>query len=319
MNKTKKLTQGAMMLAIVGALILIDRMIAYMFTELIVLLIPVVIIMYSTMHSLKDGVLLSVGMAIISFILGSLNYTYLIYVPVSIATGLIYAYGVRRNFDKRTLLFMAIATYVVGELIATFTVYPLLGIPLTQQLEEYKLAFNEMSSFSGMNYGEILAAAGLDLSNLLFIVYIVATIIMGAMEGLLIHILSIFLLKRFKIRDLGQSSLWDIKPNPTLAYAAMLCLMSLTFIRRLEPNGFLYNTVVILAILSSVVLMYYGYLFVMLFGVVVLHKNIGTFFILLSFFIPVLLMSLVIFGFLYGAGPLRNYLELKLQQQNRTQ
>ncbi len=50
-----------------------------------------------------------------------------------------------------------------------------------------------------------------------------------------------------------------------------------------------------------------------------MHKNIGTFFILLSFFIPVLLMSLVIFGFLYGAGPLRNYLELKLQQQNRTQ
>ena len=102
---------------------------------------------------------------------------------------------------------------------------------------------------------------------------------MGAMEGLLIHILSIFLLKRFKIRDLGQSSLWDIKPNPALAYAAMLCLLALTFIKRLEPNGFLYNAVVILAILSSVVLMYYGYLFVMLFGVVVLHKNIGTYFI----------------------------------------
>ncbi len=315
MNKTKKLTQGAMMLAIVGAMILIDRMIAYMFTELIVLLMPVVIIMYSTMHSLKDGILLSVGMAIISFILGSLQFTYLIYVPVSIVTALIYSYGIQRNFDKRTLLFMGVATYVVGELIATFTVYPLLGIPLAQQLEEYKVAFNEMSSFSGMNYGEILAAAGLDLSNLLFIVYIISTIIMGVMEGLLIHILSIFLLKRFKIRDLGQSSLWDIKPNPTLAYLAMFGMFSLYFLKFVEQNGVLYNGAIILSILSAVVLMYYGYLFVMLFGMIVLHRNIGTFFILLSFFVPVLLMTLIIFGFLYGSGPLRNYLELKLRQQ----
>ena len=303
------------MLAIVGAMILIDRMIAYMFTELIVLLMPVVIIMYSTMHSLKDGVLLSVGMMIISFILGSLNYTYLIYVPVSIVTALIYSYGIRRNFDKRTLLFMGIATYVVGELIATFTIYPLLGIPLAQQLEEYKVAFNEMSSFAGMNYGEVLAAAGLDLSNLLFLIYIVSTIMMGAMEGLLIHLLSVFLLKRFKIRDLGNTSLWDIRPNPILAYLAMLGLFLLYFIKYLQPDSFLYNAAIILSILSAVVLMYYGYLFVMLFGVVVLHKNIGTFFILLSFFVPFLLMMLIVFGFLYGSGPLRNYLELKLHQQ----
>ena len=71
MNQTKKLTQGAMMLAIIGALILVDRVAAYFFTELIVLLIPVVIIMYSTMHTLSDGMVLSVGMIIISFLLGN--------------------------------------------------------------------------------------------------------------------------------------------------------------------------------------------------------------------------------------------------------
>ena len=303
------------MLAIVGAMILIDRMIAYMFTELIVLLMPVVIIMYSTMHTLKDGVLLSVGMAIISFILGSLQYTYLIYVPVSILTALIYSYGIKRSFDKRTLLFMAIATYVVGELIATFTVYPLLGIPLAQQLEEYKLAFTEMSSFSGTNYSEIFEAAGLDFSNLLFIIYIVSTIFMGAMEGVLIHLLTVFLLKRFKIMDLGNTNIWDIKPNPVLAYLAMFCVLGLYFIKMFEQGSLLYNVVLILGILSGVVLLYYGYLFVILYGVIVLHKNIGSFFILLAFFIPVLLMALMAFGFLYGSGPFRSYLELKLAQQ----
>ncbi|MBQ1911247.1 MAG: hypothetical protein II174_06975, partial [Erysipelotrichaceae bacterium] len=64
MNQTKKMTQGAMMLAITGALILIDRMTAYWFTEFVVLIMPIVLIMYATMHTLKDGVLLSVGLLI---------------------------------------------------------------------------------------------------------------------------------------------------------------------------------------------------------------------------------------------------------------
>ena len=58
MNKTKKLTTGAMLLAIVGALMLINRQLSYMFEELIVMMAPVVIIIYSTMYDLKDGAIL---------------------------------------------------------------------------------------------------------------------------------------------------------------------------------------------------------------------------------------------------------------------
>ncbi|MBQ1378885.1 MAG: hypothetical protein IIY76_02610, partial [Erysipelotrichaceae bacterium] len=118
MNQTKKMTQGAMMLAITGALILIDRMTAYWFTEFVVLIMPIVLIMYATMHTLKDGVLLSVGLLIISFLLGNFQLTYLIYVPVGIVTGLVYAWGIKRGLDKRRLVLSAIVTYVIGELIA---------------------------------------------------------------------------------------------------------------------------------------------------------------------------------------------------------
>ena len=70
-----------MMLAITGALILIDRMTAYWFTEFVVLIMPIVLIMYATMHTLKDGVLLSVGLLIISFLLGNFQLTYLWSMP----------------------------------------------------------------------------------------------------------------------------------------------------------------------------------------------------------------------------------------------
>ena len=111
MNQTKKLTQGAMMLAIVGAMILIDRMSAYWFTEIVVLIVPIVVIMYGAMHTLKDGAMLSVGLLIISFLLGNFQFTYLIYVPVGIITGLFYVQGIHKNMDKRRLMLAAIITY----------------------------------------------------------------------------------------------------------------------------------------------------------------------------------------------------------------
>ena len=110
MNKTKKLTQGAMLLAILGALILIDRMTAYWFTEFVVLIAPIIIIIYIAMQSFKDGILLSVGVIIISFLLGNFQTTYLIYIPVGVITGLLYGFGVKKGLDKTTLLFIACVT-----------------------------------------------------------------------------------------------------------------------------------------------------------------------------------------------------------------
>ncbi len=60
-------------------------------------------------------------------------------------------------------------------------------------------------------------------------------------------------------------------------------------------------------------MLYYGYLFVVLYGVIVLKRNIGGFFVILALFLPGLLIALIILGFLYGAGPLRDYLERRRQ------
>jgi uncharacterized protein YybS (DUF2232 family) len=314
MNQTKKMTQGAMMLAITGALILIDRMTAYWFTEFVVLIMPIVLIMYATMHTLKDGVLLSVGLLIISFLLGNFQLTYLIYVPVGIVTGLVYAWGIKRGLDKRRLVLSAIVTYVIGELIATFIVYPLMGFPIKQMLAEYEAAFTSTSNFMGMDYASLFKAAGLDLSKLLVVIYIVSTIIMGAMEGVLIHLLSVFLLKRFKIKDLGNTNIFDLKPKPLVAYIALI-MASLMFVVRYVDNETFYYIAMVLSVCGVVVLLYYGYLFIVLYGIIVLRRNVGGLFVLLCFLLPGLIYVMVLLGFLYGSGPLRTYLEKQMAKR----
>lgn len=313
MNKTKKLTQGAMMLAILGALILIDRMTAYWFTELVVLVAPIIIIMYSAMQSLKDGLLLSVGVIIISFLLGNFQTMYLIYIPVGVVTGIAYSFGVTKGLDKTTLVFIACSTYVVGELIASYVVYPILGFPVAQMIEELRVALNQAGSMAGFDYATVFNSAGFSFDKVLVIIYLLSTILMGAMEGLLIHILSLFLLKRFKIKDLGRVNLWDIKPNKVVAYISFLSLFSF-FFRNSITNETLYYVLITIAILGSVVLLYYGYIFIVLYGAIVAKKNIGFIVVLFAFIIPALLIGLIIIGFLYATGPLRTYLEGKVNE-----
>lgn len=311
MNQTKKITQGAMMLAILGALILIDRMLGYFFDIMVVLIVPVIIIMYSGMNTFKDGAILSVGILIIAFLLGNLQITYMIYVPVGIVTGLSYAFGIKKNLDKRTLMFISIGTYVLGEIIATFVVYPILGFPISQMLNEYLAALEESSNILGVNYTEVFTMAGLDITKIIGVVYVVSTILVGLMEGILIHLLSVFLLKRFKIKDLGTTNIWDIKPNPILAYVS-LAATSLIFVAGNVENQTLYYTMVIVSIFGAIILFYFGYIFVILYSVIVLKRNLGGLFVVLAFFVPSLLLVLVVLGFLYAAGPLRKYLESKI-------
>ena len=308
MNQTKKITQGAMMLAIFGALIIIDRMTTYLFSEFLILIVPAVIIMYSCMHDLKDGMMISVGILIISFLLGNFQLVYLIYVPIGIITGLLYAWGVKKGLDKRTLMFLAMFVFIAGELLATMVVYPLFGFPLMTMIEEFKVSLQTMGSTAGIDYAQIFSLAGIDFSKIIVIMYILSTILTGVMEGFLIHIVSIFLLRRFKIADLGSVNLWDIRPNPPLAYVCMTLVFGLYFMRYIN-NETLYYGFIVLAVLAAIVLLYYGYIFVILYGSAVLHRNIGGFFVLLCFIFPYLMFVLMCFGFLYAAGPFRDMIE----------
>jgi len=95
MNQTKKITTGAMMLAIVGAAMLLDRQFSYAFDVLISLVMPIIIIIYATKYTLTDGALLCVGLAVICFLFEGLTSTTFLYLPVTIITGLGYSYGLK--------------------------------------------------------------------------------------------------------------------------------------------------------------------------------------------------------------------------------
>ena len=309
MNKTKKLTQGAMLLAIVGALMLLDRQLSYFFSTIILLLIPVVIAVYSTMYSIKEGGMLCVGLVVLTILFGYLT-TY-IYMPISIIVGLAVSYGIKKGFDRRKLNIISMFIYIVAELLVAFVISPIFGISVASQLESITTTFNQMMELYGATS---ISSMFSNMSSLILICFVASTVLMGLLEGYLTGLLTTFVLKRMKIKDIAIKSPLDIKIPVYLSYVLLAFSALSTILMKIPNFEANYSTITYIAMclsaVSSLVLAYYGYLFIIIYANVRLGRNrIMLVFLAIILLFPLSYLILIVVGFLYGAGPLRTYLE----------
>lgn len=297
-----------MLLALAGALMLIDRQLSFMLETFLLLIYPVVIIVYSSMYDLKDGAVLSFGLLVIGFLFGSL--TTHIYLPLAIILGIGYSYGVKKQFSKQQLLLVAVCLFILGEVLITFAIQPLLGLSIEQQLatlDEMMAAYNEAIGVQSM---------GINLSLVMKASFVFAIFLVGLMEGFIVHMFAIMMLRRFKIKDIGSISVAELKISPLLAYLSFVALFGIFFAQKFESNENLFVILTICYMAGAVILIYNGYLFMLVYGRVVMQKNISLILILgIILLFPFSLFILIFLGFFYGAGPLERYLERKMIQK----
>ena len=307
MNKTKKLTTGAMLLAIIGALMLLDRQFSYLFDVYIVMMIPVVIIIYAAMYELKDGGILCVCLLILTFIIGSSSFNYLLYAPLGIIVGLGYSYFLKKNANKQRLMLTSVVLYTIGEILITFVLMPLFGFDIIGQISSIKDTFVEITSGSGMDFSMI------NLDSLLPVAYVFSIILMGVMEGFLTHVVSLLLLRKFKIKDVDAGALLPIEPGTVLTYVCfgLVFVMFIynNYLDRIVNIEIVKYIVLCTGMMAFLVLVYFGYIYLVVYLKIRFNRNMALFVILGIFFLfPFSLFILMIVGFLYGSGPLKKYI-----------
>lgn len=307
MNNTKKLTTGAMLLAIVGALMLIDRQLSFMFETIIIMFMPVVIIIYSTMYELREGIILSVSLLILTFILGDPEYAF-VNVPIAVIVGLGYSFGIKKNYGKRKLMIIAMILFVIGEIVVAFIISPLLGISIPEQIASIQGMYNDVLNQSGLDINT-LSLFGVDLTSLILVMLVLSTILLGVMEGFIIHLISLFLLNRFKIKTIENGAVFTFNLNPIVAYICFISFASIYFVSRID-NETIKLIVISLSMIGSIILFYFGYIYLITYlKLKTGRKSFGLFIIVgIILLFPVSMIVLVIIGFLYGSGPLKNKL-----------
>lgn len=307
MNQTKKITQGAMILAIVGAIMVLDRQIAHYFDEMLFLAFAIVIILYASLYTLKDAGMIAFGIVALTLMFGSI-FSYA-YCPLGIIVGFGYAYGIKKDWDHSRLLLFASLLMIIGEAVLMMFVLPAIGIPFLTGIEAMQEMMNSLLAQSGLT-GVFSSDV---IHNLIIIIYVFDVVLIGFMEALLIHMLSYFLLKRFRIKEVKKISLYDIKIKPLVAYLAILPLIGLSFFPYNPEAPYLFYLFTCLSLVGGIILLALGYIFMLIYGTIVLKKNISLYLILGFFlFIPYSLIIFIVIGFLYGSGPLRRYIDKKV-------
>ena len=307
MKNTKEITTGAMLLAIFGAFLLIDRQFSFMLIEIIVLAAPVLIIVFGNMYNFKDGIIFSIALLLISFILSPSIYSYF-YIALGAIIGNVYNFLLHKGAKSMTLLLSTIILFIAADICYTFIVSPLLLNETFEQ--ELVLIKDAMTSAFPPEFISSISALGLSIDDLIKSVGLASFIIVGLMEGVIVHLVAIVLLKRFKINTpLSVKQLLTLKP--AFAYALFIGSSLLLFSSRVE-DSMIASIFIAIGSICMFVLAYYGYIYFLMFFRARYNKNYSLFIILgIVFLFPFSVYILLFTGFLYGAGPLKKYLTVE--------
>lgn len=138
--KTKTLTKGAMLVAIIGALLLINKQLGVIVSDVAPLMVTPFVMVYS--DNLKEKCILSVSFIILGFLLGDI--TAHIYIPAGVLVGLLLSVLLKKNLSGKRFVIYTILAFSVVEIAVVLLIYPLLGTSLMQQVEGSAIILNKL-------------------------------------------------------------------------------------------------------------------------------------------------------------------------------
>ena len=213
-NNVRRLTDGAMMLAIIGALLLINRQTAGIIETTFLFILPLPMVFYSARYGLKSSAAVIASSILLCVVLGTPQTIF--YVAAESCIGAYYGNGIYTKVETDRLL---ITTMVFSAFVAVLTMLvfaSFFGYDLGEELTLYKEMFSNMNAQSGINLDAMV-----NVDNFLKEIMIVSTILSGLLDGLVIHLVSRLLLKRFHYALPPAKSIEQYFPHKISGYIAL--------------------------------------------------------------------------------------------------
>ena len=271
-HSVRKLTDGAMMIAIVGVFLLIDRQLGGALSSMLMFLLPLPMVFYSAKYGMKDSWVVLIAMVLLSFIVSTPASIF--YVASESLVGMLYGSGTKAHMPMRRLVLL---TMLAGIFINI--------IDLVNQL------------FAQAN---VAVPANVDMTSFVTNIVFIGTALTGILQGLVTHLLSRLMLKRLRYPVEMPKPLGSYYPPKWSGYLGLagFMLYYYTLVRPLS-SALLQNFSQAFGMCGYLYLVVYGCIAVILQVSLSRPKakvlaGILTFFLIFSF--P---MFLLILGFLY--------------------
>ena len=289
-NQVRKLTEGAMMCALFGLVLIINRQFAQALEIFFVFILPLPMVVYTVKYGFKSALVCAVSICLLSLMISP--FTSMFYSIMSVIIGLIYGTLVTKKAPSGVLISVTMILTLVLEVLCMIVMAGLFGYDLVADalmIEQAYLTASEMLEAYGV-------AFQMPDSSFFVMIAVVSVLLTGLMEGFLVHLFSGLLLKRLKIdtKLFSPLSMWNVPK--WVGYAGALCYLGMYFSQTLAISQTAQLCIMAIGIIGTLVLVLFGYVACLMFAMVKYKKNITLWLILLFVFIW---QFMAVFGFFY--------------------
>lgn len=284
-NQTRKLSEGAMMVALVGVMLFVNRQFANIIEYVMYWILTFPILVYTAKYGIKYGILTSVCMMMMSVMISA--STTIFYVFCCVVVGVAYGEGVRRNWKNGTLLLITGLVTLVSYSLTTIVFASIFGYQPSDDIEMARMMMDVMH----------LDTLAFSMTKLLPYIVVVVAITMSVMQTICIHMIAKLLLKRLKIKTREMKSIFDVCVQPRTAL--VIIIISVLFFMRnvLKLNQEVSMIIVIAFLCAFLFALAYGAITCML-SCSILRKRKFVFLVMIGIFLPVFQQVIAIIGVL---------------------
>ena len=215
----RRITDGAMMIAIIGAVLLADRQLAGSISSMALFLFPLPMVFYTAKYGLKNSGAVLAAMLVLVFILGTPQSMF--FVGCESVIGTIYGAGVHNKTESRCILLRTLVLAGLVELLAMVVFASFFGYDITAEIGEYQNILNMITKDTGAVLPETFLS-----ENSLRTLFVISAVMTGVLEGFITHMMARLMLKRMRFPLPPSTPLDQYYPPKWSGYAALAMMMA---------------------------------------------------------------------------------------------
>lgn len=284
-NKTRILCEGAMMVALVGVMLFVNRQFANMIEYVMYWILTFPILVYTAKYGVRYGILTSACMMLLSFIIATPSTMF--YLFCCIVMGLVYGYGIGKSWKNGILLVLTGIAVFISYVITTIVFAGVFGYSPSEDIEMVHML---MGVFH-MNETSI------NMAQFIPSVVILLAVVMSVLQTICIHMIANILLKRLHINVREMKTLFEIHVKQH--WGIVIIIIWVLYLSRnvLKLNQEVSTMIIILFLCAFLFALSYGVLTCMV-KCIVTKKRKLVFLVMLLAFIPYVQQVIAMIGIL---------------------
>ena len=261
-SRVNSITYGALLSALLGVLLFVNRQLAGMLDTYMFWIVPLPVIVYCLKFGVKQSLVMGTSMVLLSFIIATPVTTF--YVVGSVIAGIVYGDGVLKQRNTFQLILSVIVISLIVMFVSTFALAGVFGYDLSSDLAYMKELMVTMLGSLGESDAASELIKQLTSTRFLLSVLVIASVLTSVLEGILVHLLAFLVLKKLKMQLPPMVPLGEIKAPLVIklfCFGVMVAnlMAGITSVTQ-------YNDIILpLLTIVYVFCMFYGYLLVVVF------------------------------------------------------